>query len=68
MRNWSINTSKFDKNSSEYIIWKLEQLINFGLHGDKIDSRQLAFFLPSLKIDESKRKFLKFLLKNAEAN
>ncbi|OGK38911.1 hypothetical protein A3F34_02050 [Candidatus Roizmanbacteria bacterium RIFCSPHIGHO2_12_FULL_44_10] len=65
MRNWSTDTSKFDKNSSKFIIWKLEQLINFGLHGDLIDTQQLHTFLPSLTIDPSRRKFLELLLKNA---
>lgn len=65
MRNWSTDTSKFDKKSSEFKIWKLEQLINFGLQGDLIDTQELHTFLPSLTIDPSKRNFLELLLKNA---
>jgi len=65
MRNWSTDTSKFNKNSCEFKIWKLEQLINFGLHGDLIDTVELRTFLPSLTIDLSKRKFLQLLLKDA---
>ena len=65
MRNWSTDTSRFDKNSSEFKIWKLEQLINFGLHGDLIDTQELNTYLPDLTIEPSKRKFLELLLKNA---
>ena len=68
MRNWSVDTSKFDKNSSEFKIWKLEQLINFGLHGELIDTQELFTYLPNLTIEPSKRKFLELLLKNAKAD
>lgn len=65
MRNWSIDTSKFDKNSSEYTIWKLEQMINYGLQGEILDTQELQMYLPVLSIDPFKKKFLHYLLKNA---
>lgn len=68
MRNWSTDDSNFDKNSSEYTTWKLEQLINFGLDGDLIDKQELCAFLPTLTIDPFKRSFLELLLKNAQTD
>ena len=38
MRNWSVDTSRFEKNSREYEIWQLEQLLNLGLpEGETLD-------------------------------
>ena len=69
MRNWSVDVSQFDKQSNEYITWRLEQLINFGLQGEKINKSELEKFLPQLTIDPMKRSFLEFLLyKNAATN
>ena len=68
MRNWNINSSQFDKNSEEYKNWKLEQLINFGLNGEKISSSELTLRLHFLHIDPSKKKFLEFILVNVETN
>lgn len=68
MRNWNINTSQFDENSEEYKVWKLEQLINFGLNGEKINEDDLKSRLHALHIDSSKRRFLEFILGNAQTN
>ena len=68
MRNWSIDTSQFDTSSPEYEKWRLEQLINFGLQGEKIDERHLSKHLKSLVIDLKKKAFLELLLKDAQAN
>jgi len=68
MRNWSTDTSKFDKSTPEFIRWKLEQLINFGLHGEKIDIILLKKHFKSLSIDPAKRTFLQYLLLNAKTN
>lgn len=65
MKNWSIDTTHFKKDLSKYVIWKLEQLINFGLDGEKIDREELKSNLPYLNLDPSKRKFIEYLLTNA---
>ena len=62
MYNWSTNTSKLKQNPQKYAIWKLENLINFGLNGQKINRKQLIKHLPSLNIDPPKKRFLDFLL------
>ena len=41
MHNWNTDTKILKKNPEEYAVWKLEQLINFGL--DKEEA--LAFLL-----------------------
>ncbi len=68
MRNWSVDTTKMDVHSAKFITWKLEQLINFGLQGERIDTEQLRTYLPSLTLDPAKKNFLKFLLAHAYTN
>ena len=65
MRNWTVDTSKFDKKSSLYIKWKLEQLINFGLDDEKIKKSELIKYLSKLSIYPSKRQYLEYILHNA---
>jgi hypothetical protein len=65
MRNWTIDVSQFDKKSPEYEIWRLEQLINFGLNKDKISKESLQKNLEKLHLDPSKKKYMKFLLSHA---
>ncbi len=62
MYNWSTNTSKLAKNKDKFTIWKLEQLINFGLNGELLSRLELKKFLPVLDIDPQKKKYLQFLL------
>lgn len=58
MYNWSSDIKKMDKNSDIYIIWKLEQLINFGLNDEKINKKQLIKYLPRLKLDPQRKKYI----------
>ena len=62
MYNWSVDEKKLQKNPKEHAIWKLEQLINFGLNGEKIDERALRAHWNSLRIDTNRRNFLNLLL------
>jgi hypothetical protein len=67
MRNWSVNTSRFEKNSDEYEIWQLEQLLNFGMsEGKTLDRKQLEKHLPVLAIDQDTRSFLEYVLYSKE--
>ena len=66
MRNWAVDESQLDHSSDEYKIWKLEQLINFGLdEGDLLDKKQLVKYWDKINIDPDKRNFLSFILKHA---
>ena len=58
MKNWSVDTTELQKNPEEFKIWRLEQLINFGLDDEKIDLRQLRTYWDKVRIDPLKRKFL----------
>ncbi|OGJ42645.1 hypothetical protein A3B60_02750 [Candidatus Peregrinibacteria bacterium RIFCSPLOWO2_01_FULL_39_12] len=62
MYNWSINTKEIRKDKATYSIWKLEQLINFGMGNSKIKKQKLLQLMPSLDIDPAKKKYLSFLL------
>ena len=62
MKNWSTNIQCFKKNTKEYTIWKLEQLINFGLDEQKLSEKDLRKYFTKLSIDPLKKAFLKQLL------
>ena len=62
MYNWSTNEEKLKKNPEKYAIWKLEQLVNFGLGKDKLERKELERFWNEISIDPSRRKFLSLLL------
>lgn len=62
MYNWNINLSKWDKKSESYVIWKLQQLINFGLNGEKIDLSLVKKYWAKLDLDPQRKKFLELFL------
>ena len=62
MYNWSIDTRKLKRYPEKYAIWKLEQLINFGLDGKKLKLSELKKYFSMLQIDPQKKRYLKFLL------
>ena len=62
MKNWSVNTQRLKKSSTQYTKWKLEQMINFGLDGKKISKKKLKIYLNGLSIDPLKKAFLKYVL------
>jgi len=62
MKNWSVDTKFLAKYPEKFKVWKLEQLINYGLGTDKIKRSDLKKYLPHLLIDPLKKRFLEFLL------
>lgn len=62
MRNWSVDETELKKDPEQYTAWRLEQLIKFGLDGEKIDKAQLKKYLGAIDIDPAKRRFLQLLL------
>lgn len=63
MYNWSVDEKKFKKeNPKAYKIWKLQQMINYGLDGEKLDEKLVRKYWDKLFMDEPTRKFLRFLL------
>ena len=63
MKNWSTDTKKLKKNKEKFIIWKLEQMINFGLGGEKIKESDLKKYWKIINIDPAKRNFLSLFVK-----
>ncbi len=62
MRNWSVDIEKLKKNPEKFEIFKLEQLINFGLQGKKLSGKKVRLYWNKLIIDPYKRSYLKSLL------
>lgn len=62
MYNWSTDVQQLKKKPEQYAVWKLEQLINFGLDGEKISRKDLKRHWDQLVIDPSRKKFLELLL------
>ena len=62
MYNWNTDTTELKKNPEQYTIWKLEQLINYGLDGEKINKKELIKYWDNIRIDSQKRDILAFLL------
>jgi len=58
MKNWSTDTKNLKKDKNKFAIWKMEQLINFGLGKEKIKKSDLIKYWDVLDIDPFKRKFL----------
>lgn len=62
MRNWSTNTTALKKDKTQYAIWRLEQLVNFGMGKTKIKATELKKYWKVLRLDPKKKHFLKTLL------
>lgn len=62
MKNWSTDTSDLQKNKEKFSIWRLEQLINFGLGEEKINLDELRTYWDVVNIDPFKKKFLSLFI------
>lgn len=62
MYNWSIDLKKLSKNPEADAIWRLEQAINFGLNGEKLNKLLVKKYWQKLRLDPARKKLLKFLL------
>jgi len=62
MYNWSTSISRLHKNKDAFTQWRLEQQINFGLNGKRLNTSQLKKYFNRLKIDSYKRDFIKYIL------
>lgn len=63
MYNWSVDEKKFKRADPEgYKIWRLEQMINYGLNGEKLERKLVKRYWNKLYMDPPTRAFLKFLL------
>ena len=62
MYNWSTDERRLKKTKKEYAIWKIEQMVNFGLRGKRIKKADLKKYWKELSIDPYRRKYLSMLL------
>lgn len=65
MYNWSVDEKRFKKeNPREYRLWRLTQLINYGLDGEKLDREEVKRAWPKIKdkLDPDRRKAIEFYL------
>lgn len=60
MHNWSSDTRKI--KGKKRVLWKLEQMINYGLDGGRISRKELVKYWGDLNIDPDRRRYLAFLL------
>ncbi|TSC68355.1 MAG: Uncharacterized protein G01um101466_478 [Parcubacteria group bacterium Gr01-1014_66] len=58
MKNWSTDIVELQKDKERFSVWRLEQLINFGLGEEKIDLIELRKYWDRIHIDPFKRKCL----------
>lgn len=62
MYNWSVDENKLKNNKEKYTIWKLEQMVNFGLNGKKLNGKELKKYWNKLQLDPARKRFLELLL------
>jgi len=63
VKNWSVDLKKLKQSPEDYKIFKLEQLINYGLGGERLSQSELLKYWDKLTIDPKKKRYLKLLLK-----
>ena len=67
MYNWSVDEERFKKEDPQgYKLWRLTQLINYGLDGEKLDREEVKNLWPKIEsqVDPEERRLLDFLLWN----
>jgi hypothetical protein len=62
MYNWSTDTSKLKKDPEKFKIWQLEQKINFGLSGEKLEIKELKRYWSKLHLDPKRKQVLSLWL------
>lgn len=62
MYNWNIKTEKLKKIPEKYTIWKLEQMINFGLNGKKLRAEEVKKYWNKLSLDPQRKKVIEMWL------
>ncbi|TSD03661.1 MAG: Uncharacterized protein Greene071436_275 [Parcubacteria group bacterium Greene0714_36] len=62
MYNWSTDEKYLKGDMEQYAIWRLEQMVNFGLNGEKLSEVELRKYWPRLSLDPARRAFLDLLL------
>ena len=66
MYNWSVDEKYFQRHNPEgYEVWRLLQLVNYGLDGEKLDKKELKKYWPKIQeriFDKDIKRYLKMTL------
>lgn len=63
MHNWSVDEKAFKKADPEgYKVWRIQQLINYGLDGERLDKKEVRHYWDRLYLDPMTKGYLEFLL------
>ena len=65
MYNWSVDEKKFKKeHPKNYKLWRLTQLINYGLDGEKLDRVEVKSAWSKIKnrLDPHLKDYLQYIL------
>ena len=65
MLNWNVDEARFKREDPEgYRLWRLTQLINYGLDGEKLDREEVKAAWPKIanQLDPYKKRLLEYLL------
>lgn len=65
MFNWSTDEKKFRKESPEqYKLWRMIQLVNYGLDREKLDKEEIKKAWPKIKkrLDPYKKRLMEYYL------
>ena len=65
MYNWSVDEKAFKKRDPKrYRLWRLTQLINYGLDGEKLNEAEVKAAWPKIKdqLDPDTQKTVEFLI------
>jgi hypothetical protein len=63
--NWSTDEKKFkEKNPEGYKLWRLTQMINYGLDGEKLDKEEVKNKWSQIQddLDPYKKRMLEYLI------
>lgn len=64
MYNWSVDENYLKKFPKQYKLWKLEQILSYGLGDEKLDKKEVIASWDYLKkrLDPNRRRLIEFLL------
>lgn len=65
MWNWSTDEKKFKKENPEgYRLWRLTQLINYGLEGEKLDKKEVIAAWPKIedRLEPNTKTYMEYLI------
>ncbi|KKQ34774.1 MAG: hypothetical protein US51_C0028G0009 [Microgenomates group bacterium GW2011_GWA2_37_6] len=64
MYNWSVDIKKLKKSPEKYSIWRMEQMINYGLDGERLDKKEAERTWDNIKdnLDPYKKRAIEYLL------